>query len=239
MKRIANIIGWVGTVLVFAAVIVRFAKPDWDQYAIYGAWAGLGCLVLYVLGQYRDILDYFQKRQARYGALASASVIIVLGLLVAVNYLSARKNKRWDLTENQLFSLSEQTVKLLKGLDGLAGAGLGGLDRLEVDLGLVDGGLGHDRDLVGDDADEALVDRQAADLAVQRHEDLAGGDDRGDGLVAGQDADGAQGGGQGHAARRALEGAAVRGDDFDREGHRAAYLDLPAAARTSSMPPFM
>lgn len=118
MKRIANIIGWVGTVLVFAAVIVRFAKPDWDQYAIYGAWAGLACLVLYVLGQWRDILDYFQRRQARYGALASVSVLIVLGLLVGVNYLSARQNKRWDLTENQLFSLSDQTVKLLKGLDG-------------------------------------------------------------------------------------------------------------------------
>lgn len=118
MKRIANIIGWVGTVLVFAAVIVRFAKPDWDQYAIYGAWAGLACLVLYVLGQWRDILDYFQRRQARYGALASLSVLIVLGLLVGVNYLSARQNKRWDLTENQLFSLSDQTVKLLKGLDG-------------------------------------------------------------------------------------------------------------------------
>ncbi len=117
MKSIVNVIGWVGTVLVFAAVVVRFAKPDWDQYAIYGAWAGLACLVLYVLGQWREILDYFKKRQARYGALASASVLIVLGLLVAVNYLSSRQNKRWDLTENQLFSLSEQTVKLLKGLD--------------------------------------------------------------------------------------------------------------------------
>ena len=118
MKRIANVIGWVGTVLVFAAVVVRFARPDWDHYAIYGAWAGLACLVLYILGQWRDILDYFRSRQARYGALASASVLIVLGLLVAVNYLSSRQSKRWDLTENKLFSLSEQTVKLLNGLEG-------------------------------------------------------------------------------------------------------------------------
>ena len=74
MQRIANVIGWIGTVLVFGAVIARFAKPEWDQYAIYAAWAGLACLVLYVLGQWRDILDFFQRRQARYGALASASV---------------------------------------------------------------------------------------------------------------------------------------------------------------------
>ncbi len=117
MQRIANIIGWIGTALVFGAVIARFAKPEWDQYAVYAAWAGLAGLVLYVLGQWRDILDYFKRRQARYGALAGASVLIVLGLLVAVNYLSSRQNKRWDLTENQLYSLSDQTVKLLNGLD--------------------------------------------------------------------------------------------------------------------------
>ena len=57
----------------------------------------------------------------------------------------------------------------------------GVLDGLEVDLRLVDGGFGHDRDLVGDDADETLVDGEAADLAVHRQDDFAGGDDRGDG----------------------------------------------------------
>ena len=46
---------------------------------------------------------------------ASAS-LVVLGILVAVNYLSTRRNKRWDLTANQQYSLSEQTVKLLQGL---------------------------------------------------------------------------------------------------------------------------
>ena len=49
-------------------------------------------------------------------ALASASVLIVLGILIAVNYLSTRENKRWDLTANRQYSLSDQTVKLLQGL---------------------------------------------------------------------------------------------------------------------------
>ena len=41
MQRALNILGWIGTGIVFAAVAVRFLKPDWDQYAVYAAWAGL------------------------------------------------------------------------------------------------------------------------------------------------------------------------------------------------------
>ena len=117
LKNILNVVGWIGTALVVAAVGIRFFKPEWDQYAMYAAWAGLGCVVLYTLGQWREILDYFQQRNARYGAIASVSVIIFVGILVAVNYLSFRQNKRWDLTKNKQFTLSDETTKLLKNLD--------------------------------------------------------------------------------------------------------------------------
>jgi len=117
IKNILNIVGWLGTALVVAAVAVRFLRPEWDQYAIYAAWAGLGCVVLYTLGQWREILDYFRQRNARYGAIAGVSVLVFVGILVAINYLSFRQNKRWDLTKNQQYTLSDQTVKLLKNLN--------------------------------------------------------------------------------------------------------------------------
>jgi ABC-type uncharacterized transport system involved in gliding motility auxiliary subunit len=117
IKNVLNIVGWLGTALVVAAVAVRFLRPEWDQYAVYAAWAGLACVVLYTLGQWREILDYFRQRNARYGAIASISVLVFLGILVALNYLSFRQNKRWDLTKNQQYTLSDQTVKLLKNLD--------------------------------------------------------------------------------------------------------------------------
>jgi ABC-type uncharacterized transport system involved in gliding motility auxiliary subunit len=117
IKNVLNIVGWLGTALVVAAVAVRFVKPEWDQYAVYAAWAGLACVVLYTLGQWREITDYFRQRNARYGAVASISVLVFLGILIAVNYLSFRQNKRWDLTKNQQYTLSDQTVKLLKNLD--------------------------------------------------------------------------------------------------------------------------
>jgi ABC-type uncharacterized transport system involved in gliding motility auxiliary subunit len=116
LQRILGIVGWVGTALVFAAVAIRFIRPEWDQYAVYLAWGGLAAVILYTLGQWRDIVDFFRRRQARYGALATISVLVALAIAVAVNYLGSRQNKRWDLTANQQNSLSEQTVKVLQGL---------------------------------------------------------------------------------------------------------------------------
>jgi ABC-type uncharacterized transport system involved in gliding motility auxiliary subunit len=116
IKRILGILSYVGMLLVFGALAARFLKPEWDQYAIYAAWSGLALVVLYTLGQWREIVDYFKQRNARYGALASVGVLVFLGILVAVNYLSTRRNTRWDLTANRQYSLSEQSVKLLQGL---------------------------------------------------------------------------------------------------------------------------
>ena len=116
-NRIISLIGWIGTALVFAAVAVRFLKPDWDRYAIWGAWAGLVLVLVYTLGQWRDLAKLFSKRQARYGTLAATGVLVVLGILIALNYLAGRQNKRWDLTAGGQFTLSDQTRKILQGLD--------------------------------------------------------------------------------------------------------------------------
>ena len=117
LKRILGILSYVGMALVFGALAVRILRPEWDQYAIYASWAGLALVLLYTVGQWREIVAFFRGRNARYGAMAGASVLIVLGILIAVNYLSTRQNKRWDLTANRQYSLSEQTVKLLQGLE--------------------------------------------------------------------------------------------------------------------------
>ena len=67
-------------------------------------------------GQWRDVADFYKGRSARYGTLSIISILVFLGILVAVNYLGTRQNKRWDFTANQVFSLSDQTVKILREL---------------------------------------------------------------------------------------------------------------------------
>jgi ABC-type uncharacterized transport system involved in gliding motility auxiliary subunit len=124
MQRILSIIGWIGTAIVGVAVAARVLnwvgaiaiQPEQDRYIVWAAWAGLACVLLYTAGQWREILAYFGRRQARYGAIATVGVVVGLLVLVAVNYLSTRTSKRWDLTQNRQNSLSEQTVKVLQSL---------------------------------------------------------------------------------------------------------------------------
>jgi ABC-type uncharacterized transport system involved in gliding motility auxiliary subunit len=117
INRIFSAIGWLGTALVLGAVGVRYFLPARDQYATYLAWAGLVCMALYIASQWREIVGYFKTRQARYGTLAAFSVFIALGILVAINYIGKRENKRWDLTASKQFSLSDQSRSFVAKLD--------------------------------------------------------------------------------------------------------------------------
>ena len=117
LKRILGLLGWLGVVLVFAAVAGRFIPQlHMEDYSSKLAIAGLVCTLLYMLSQWREIGQAMSGRQARFGTLAAASVAVVLGILVAINYIGNKYNKRWDLTSSQQFSLSDQTKKILKDL---------------------------------------------------------------------------------------------------------------------------
>jgi gliding motility-associatede transport system auxiliary component len=117
LKRAFDTIGWLGTALVLAAVAVFFLKADWQPYSRWLAWGGLVCILLYTLGQWRDLARVFAGRSARLGTISAASVLVVLGILVAINYISSREHKRWDLTSTGQFTLSPQSIKVLKSLD--------------------------------------------------------------------------------------------------------------------------
>src|SRR5437667_11336058 len=100
LNRILSLIGWLGTALVMVAVAIRFGFPAREQWAYYLAWAGLVCVLAYSLSQWREVAKVFSRRQARYGTLAATSVLVVRGILVAINYIGGKQNKRWDLTPN-------------------------------------------------------------------------------------------------------------------------------------------
>jgi len=118
--RIAAVLGWLGTALVVVALGLWYAKPEWEEYRRYIAWAGLATILVYLVAQWRESQQGHSARTARLGALSAVSVVAVLAILAGLNYLGVRENKRWDLTANQVFSLSEQTLKVLQGLDSPA-----------------------------------------------------------------------------------------------------------------------
>ncbi len=59
---------------------------------------------------------WLKKRQTKYGAYVAFYVLVVLGILSAANYLADRYNKTYDATSNKIFSLSDQTKKVVGNL---------------------------------------------------------------------------------------------------------------------------
>ena len=117
LKRILGLLGWLGVALVFAAVAIRFLKPEYQQYYNGLAIAGLVCTLLYILSQWREIGQSFSgragaprvaRRRQRPGGARHPDR----------DQLSRarRYNKRWDLTAARQFSLSDQTKKVLQDL---------------------------------------------------------------------------------------------------------------------------
>lgn len=117
MKRIIGLLGWIGVALVVAAVVLLITRPDLEQWRRGLALSGLAATALYALTQWRDIARAFGGRGAKYGSMAAAGVLLVLAILVAVNWIASRQNRRWDLTADSQFSLAEQTQQILRGLD--------------------------------------------------------------------------------------------------------------------------
>ncbi len=117
IKMILDLLGWLATTLILAAVAIRFLRPEWQSVGYWLAVSGLVALLLYVLGQWRDIVRMFGRRQARLGTLAAASVLFVIGILSVINYLASHHPKRWDLTAAKQFTLSDQTRRVLHSLE--------------------------------------------------------------------------------------------------------------------------
>jgi len=117
VKRLLAALGWIGVALVVAAVIIRFTQPELLEWSQRLAIAGLVTTLLYTLGQWREIARSFEGRNVKYGSMTFGSVVLFLGILVALNWIGTRQNKRWDLTDTQQFSLSEQSRQVVRTLD--------------------------------------------------------------------------------------------------------------------------
>ena len=60
--------------------------------------------------------QWLKARQTKYAAYAATYILVVIAVVVVANVLADRYNKSYDATANKRYSLSEQTAKIVKGL---------------------------------------------------------------------------------------------------------------------------
>ena len=116
LKASAGGIGWIGiTVLILSFLAGRLgSEPKWLPQLLLVV--GLVLVALFVYLSPETVRALFTRRQTRYGGNALVMSLALLGILFFVNVWSNSNHKRWDLTQNKEFSLSTQTIAVLKGL---------------------------------------------------------------------------------------------------------------------------
>lgn len=60
--------------------------------------------------------QFLKARQTKYAAYAAAYILVIIAIIATANVLADRYDKSYDATANKRYSLSDQTVKIVKGL---------------------------------------------------------------------------------------------------------------------------
>src|SRR5579871_1938999 len=60
--------------------------------------------------------DWMKTRQTKYTGYITVYILVIIAVLGVANFLANRYNKSYDATSNKQYSLSDQTVKAVKGL---------------------------------------------------------------------------------------------------------------------------
>jgi ABC-type uncharacterized transport system involved in gliding motility auxiliary subunit len=113
-------IGKIGFLLAALCLVVvaaiRFILGAWIPFLyLLVALAGVALIVSFISDR-KLYLEFFTLRTTKHGMNMGVLILLVLGFLVCVNYVSVRHNKTWDLTQEKLNSLSDQSKKVLSSL---------------------------------------------------------------------------------------------------------------------------
>lgn len=116
-QSISVVTGIIGAGLALAGLFVYliWGEPVW----LYTALLVLAAvhLVVFLVTHFEMLKDFSARRSTKFGANSVLMVLIFVAILAIVNFILARHDARIDLSGTGAFSLSPQTVSVLKNLD--------------------------------------------------------------------------------------------------------------------------
>jgi len=97
-----------------AWVITRTFKWPVIMLLVVGGSMLVGALA----ARFRDVVASVRHRATLRSLNTGVAVLLVLGIVVIANYVAMRyTNVKWDATQDKLFSMSQQTRKVVQGLE--------------------------------------------------------------------------------------------------------------------------
>jgi len=116
-NRFFLVLGLVGVILAAAGGIIYAITREFGVIPISLVWGGLLSLLIFFYVNFTDIRTFIAKRSTRHSANMSVMIVIFVTIIGLIGMMSVRYKVRVDLTESGRYSLSQQTVKILKSLE--------------------------------------------------------------------------------------------------------------------------
>jgi ABC-type uncharacterized transport system involved in gliding motility auxiliary subunit len=115
--RSTSLFGLWGLVLLAFGTVAYVFTPAASVYVFAHVGLGILLIILYLTSSRDSLTSVLGERSTKYGANAIVYSLLFFAVLVVVNYLAARHNHRWDLTKQNVFSLSTQSRGVLAKLE--------------------------------------------------------------------------------------------------------------------------
>lgn len=116
MSKIAKICFLIAGLFLVVMFAIQFMTGLWMNINSLFLFAALVLAGLAIALDYKMYWEFLTMRTTKHGMNMGAAILVVLVLLVCVNYLANLHNKSWDLTQEKLNSLSDQSTKLMANL---------------------------------------------------------------------------------------------------------------------------
>src|SRR5919199_191613 len=115
-KKYLGYLFWLGPVLTIMGITANVVAGEWSPIALGLLIAGLVIIGLGLLFLGSLAPGFWGRRSTQVGTNAIISTLAVLVILGLINFLGVRYVQRIDLTENNLFSLSPQSQRVVQNL---------------------------------------------------------------------------------------------------------------------------
>lgn len=112
----AELAATIGTACLIAGYLRFTIQGEWLRTSEILAIGGGVLLFAGIALGFQGILAFFSKRSSRLGTNTTILAVAVLAILVIVNFVGYRHHKRFDLTTEKLYTLSDQTRKIVRDL---------------------------------------------------------------------------------------------------------------------------
>jgi NADH:ubiquinone oxidoreductase subunit 6 (subunit J) len=109
-------VGVVGLLVLGGSCVIYLINPASTLLVQVGVTVGAVLLLVVVLMRPNVAHVAITGRSVRYASNAGVMCLAFIAILVLINFLSFKHNYEFDLTETGEFTLSQQTIEVLKSL---------------------------------------------------------------------------------------------------------------------------